>query len=54
MVNMVYVVFMAKPFIVQVKDDRQRRIVIDKDAWQEERLKKGDYVEVTIRKIELK
>lgn len=46
-------VIMAKPFIVQIKDDKQRRIVIDKTAWEEE-LIKGDYVEITIRKIKLK
>jgi hypothetical protein len=42
---------MPNPFIVQVKDDNQRRIVIDKDAWIEQELQKGDYIEVTIRKI---
>ncbi len=47
------VVNMAKPFIVQVKDDKQRRIVVDKEAWEEEGLQKGDYVEVIIRKIKL-
>lgn len=44
---------MAKPFIVQIKDDKQRRIVIDKDAWITEGLQKGDYIEVTIKKIAL-
>ena len=44
---------MAKPFIVQIKDDTQRRIIIDKKAWEEEKLEKGDYVEVTIKKIKL-
>jgi hypothetical protein len=52
MVNMVYVVNMVNPFIVQVKDEKQRRIVIDKGAWDDEQLKKGDYIEVTIKKIE--
>lgn len=51
MVKMDNVVNMAKPFIVQVKDDKQRRIVIDKKAWDEEGLAKDDYVEVTIKKI---
>ncbi len=51
---MVYVVNMAKPFIVKVKDDKQRRIVIDKIAWDEENLKKDEYIEVTIKKIKLK
>ena len=52
-VNMGIVVTMAKPFIVQIKDDKQRRIVIDKDPWIAEGLQKGDYIEVTIKKITL-
>ncbi len=44
---------MSKPFIVQIKDDKQRRIVIDKEAWDAEKLQKGDYIEVIIRKIKL-
>ncbi len=52
-VNMEIMVDMAKPFIVQIKDDKQRRIVIDKDAWIAEGLQKGDYIEVTIKKIAL-
>ena len=51
MVNMVVVVKMSKSFIVKVKDDKQRRIVIDKSAWDEENLKKGEYIEVIIKKI---
>lgn len=51
MVNMVLVVAMPNPFIVQVKDNTQRRIVIDKEAWNELELQKGDYIEVTIKKI---
>lgn len=43
----------AKPFIVQLKDDKQRRIIIDKDTWDEVKLKKGDYVEVSVRKVKL-
>ncbi len=53
MVNMVYVVNMTKPFIVQIKDEKQRRIVIDKEAWSEEGIQKGDYIEVIIKKINL-
>lgn len=53
MVNMVIVVKMVKPFIVEIKDDKQRRIVIDKKAWEEENLQKGDYIEVTIKKIKV-
>ena len=52
-VNMGIMVNMAKPFIVQIKDDKQRRIVIDKDAWITEGLQKGDYIEVAIKKIAL-
>lgn len=44
---------MAKPFIVQIKDDKQRRIVIDKEAWGDEKLEKGDYIEVKIKKIRI-
>jgi len=51
MVNMVILVNMVNPFIVQIKDEKQRRIIIDKSAWDEEKLKKDDYIEVTIRKV---
>ena len=44
---------MAKPFIVQIKDEKQRRIVIDKKAWEEEDLQKNDYIEVKIKKVKL-
>jgi hypothetical protein len=44
---------MAKPYVVQVKDAKQRRIVVAKQAWNEEQLQEGDYIEVTIRKINL-
>ena len=54
MVNMELMVNMSKPFIVQIKDDTQRRIIIDKKAWEEEGLEKGDYIEVVIKKIQLK
>ena len=50
---MTQVVNMSKPFVVQVKNDRQRLIIIDKEAWEEEELQKGDYIEVKIRKITL-
>ncbi|VVB94167.1 Uncharacterised protein [uncultured archaeon] len=46
-------VIMAKPFIVQIKDEKQRRIVIDKDVWDDEKLQKDDYIEVVIKKIKL-
>lgn len=53
MVKKVYLVIMAKPFIVQIKDDMQRRIIIDKKAWEGEGLQKGDYIEVIVKKIKL-
>jgi len=50
---MAYMVNMAKSFIVQIKDEKQRRIVIDKETWNDEKLQKNDYIEVTIKKIKL-
>lgn len=44
---------MVATFIEKITDDKQRRIKIDKDAWDKEKLKKGDYVKVTIEKVEL-
>lgn len=52
-VNLESMAVMVKPFIVQIKDEKQRRIVIDKEAWEEEDLQKGDYIEVKIKKIKL-
>ncbi len=52
-VNLETMAVMAKPFIVQIRDDKQRRIVIDKDAWDEEGIQKGDYIEVKIKKVKL-
>jgi hypothetical protein len=37
-------------FIARVDPDH--RIVIDKNAWMEEQLEVGDYVEVAVRKLE--
>lgn len=51
--SVVNMVIMAKPFIVQIKDDKQRRIIVDKEAWETEKLEKGDYIEVSIKKIKL-
>lgn len=48
---MVKSVNMTNSFIVKVKDDAQRRIVIDKEAWDLEGIKKGDYIKVTIEKV---
>lgn len=40
-------------FITKVSDEKLHRIVIDKDAWKELGLKKGDYVKVTIEKVKV-
>ena len=40
-------------FITKVSDEKLHRIVIDKDAWNELELKKGDYVKVTIEKVKI-
>jgi hypothetical protein len=32
--------------------DPERKIIIDKNVWMKENLEVGDYVEVTIRKLE--
>ena len=47
---MVLMVLMVT-FITKVTDETHHRIVIDKDAWDELKLKKGDYVKVTIEKV---
>ncbi len=44
---------MTNSFIVQIADVQKRRIVIPKDKWNEEKLKKGDYIKVTIEKVKL-
>lgn len=41
---------MVKPFIVQIKDEKQRRIVIDKKAWEEEDLQKDDMSKSLLKK----
>lgn len=43
---------MVNNFIIKISDDKQRRIVIDKEVWELQKLKKGDYIRVTIEKIE--
>jgi hypothetical protein len=45
---------MTRTFTTKINDEKQRRIVIDKIAWELEDLKKGDYLEVTINKIKKK
>jgi len=49
---MVFMVLMVM-FITKVTDETHHRIVIDKDAWDELKLKKGDYVKVTIEKVKI-
>jgi bifunctional DNA-binding transcriptional regulator/antitoxin component of YhaV-PrlF toxin-antitoxin module len=38
--------------IIQIKDDKQRRVVIPKEVWDIEGLQKDDYIEIDIKKIE--
>jgi hypothetical protein len=40
-------------FIVKLTDDKQRRIPINKEIWDLQELKKGDYVKVTIEKVKV-
>jgi hypothetical protein len=40
-------------FIVKLADDKQRRIPIDKAIWDLQKLKKGDYIKVTIEKVKV-
>jgi hypothetical protein len=43
---------MTQTFTVEIKDEDKRRIIIDRAAWKLENLKKGDFVKVTIEKVE--
>ena len=45
---------MTRSFTTRITNDKQRRIVVDKTAWELEGLQKGDYAEITITKIEQK
>lgn len=45
---------MVQTFVTQVKDEVKHRIVIDKPAWDLEGLQKGDYIKVTIEKVQMK
>ncbi len=38
--------------IVQIKDNKQRRIVIPQEVWDLEGLQKDDYIEIDVKKIE--
>lgn len=37
--------------IVQIKDDKQRRIVIPQEVWDLEGLQKDDYIEIDVKKV---
>lgn len=37
--------------ILQVKDDKQRRIIIPQELWDLEGLQKDDYVKLSIEKV---
>ncbi len=37
--------------IIQIKDDKQRRIVIPQEVWDLEGLKKDDYIEIDVKKV---
>ena len=39
-------------FITELKDDEQRRIVVPRDVWNFLKLKKGDFVKVSMEKAE--
>lgn len=49
---MVIMVIMTSVFATKLSDAKQRRITIDKDAWEKEGLQEGDFVKVTIEKIQ--
>ncbi len=37
--------------IIQIKDNKQRRIVIPQEVWDLEGLQKDDYIEIDVKKI---
>jgi bifunctional DNA-binding transcriptional regulator/antitoxin component of YhaV-PrlF toxin-antitoxin module len=37
--------------IIQIKDNKQRRIVIPQEVWDLEELQKDDYVEIDVKKV---
>lgn len=45
---------MSQPFRVIIKDVEKHRIVIPKEIWDEERIEKGDIVEVIVKKLKVK
>lgn len=37
--------------IIQIKDDKQRRVVIPQEVWDLEGLEKDDYIEIDVKKV---
>lgn len=37
--------------IIQIKDDKQRRIVIPQEVWDLEGLQKNDFIEIDVKKV---
>jgi bifunctional DNA-binding transcriptional regulator/antitoxin component of YhaV-PrlF toxin-antitoxin module len=37
--------------IIQIKDDKQRRIVIPQEVWDLEELQKNDFIEIDVKKV---
>ncbi len=37
--------------IVQIKDHKQRRIVIPQEVWVIEELERDDYIEIDVKKV---
>jgi hypothetical protein len=44
---------MTQKFRTIIKDDEKRRVVIDKEAWDKENIKKGDLVEISVKKLKV-
>lgn len=37
--------------IIQIKDEKQRRVVIPQEVWDLEGLQKDDYIEIDVKKV---
>lgn len=37
--------------IIQIKDNKQRRIVIPQEVWVIEELERDDYIEIDVKKV---
>lgn len=44
---------MTQKFRTIIRDAEKRRVVIDRDAWDKEGIKKGDVVEISIKKLKV-